>query len=316
MMGARAAGSRAEAHRDALAAIYRCGAAYAERLPMLPTALERVAAVCTDELKTLSAARPKVTYLGLESGRASELFSAARKEWLPGLLHAPAWDAHVLVCVNHDLIYTYVDVALGGDGSQQPVIEPRPLSRIETRIAQTFVARLAAALKIAFEPFAATHFAPDGDIGGANPDRLGGPHAPVAIARYRLEAGRCSGELQLAIPDAVLTALKPAFARPPLGRTGTADPGWTQKIRGEINRTQLMMRAVLEDRPRTLAEVASLRVGQILALEATPRSPIRIDCNGEPLLWGEMGQSNGVYTLRVQGFVDREQEFMDGILSG
>ncbi len=78
----------------------------------------------------------------------------------------------MLVCVNHDLIYTYVDVALGGDGSQQPVIEPRPLSRIETRIAQTFVARLAAALKIAFEPFAATHFAPDGDIGGADPDRL------------------------------------------------------------------------------------------------------------------------------------------------
>ncbi len=58
-MGARAAGSRAEAHRDALAAIYRSGAAYAERLPMLPTALERVAAVCTDELKTLSAARPR-----------------------------------------------------------------------------------------------------------------------------------------------------------------------------------------------------------------------------------------------------------------
>lgn len=316
MIGAGAANSRTEVHRDALAAIYRCGAAYGQRLPMLPTALERVAAACTENLKGLSTAQPRVTYLGLESGKASELFGAERKEWLTGLLHALAWDAHVLVCVNYDLIYTYVDIALGGDGSQQPFIEPRPLSRIETRIAQTFVARFAAALKIGFEPYAATLFALDGDMGSVNPDRLGGPHAPVAIARYRLEAGQCSGELQLAIPDAVLTALKPAFARPPLGRTGTADPGWSQKIRGEINRTQLTMHAVLEDRPRTLAEVASFRVGQILPLEATARSPIRIDCNGEPLLWGEVGQSNGVYTLRVQGFVDREQEFMDDILSG
>ena len=315
-MGMARTSAQAESHRDALAAIFRCGAAYAERLPMLPVALQRVGAACMEELGALSAQKPEVAFLGLDSGRLGEFFDAETENGPAGFLGAPGWDAHLLVCLDRDLVYTYVDLVFGGDGSQPFFGEARPLSRIELRIAQTFVARLTKALAIAFEPFAPTGFVMDGELGRANPDRLGGPKAPVAIACYRLEVGRCSGEFRLAFPDAVLTALKPAFARPPAGRAGTADPGWVRQIHVEVNRTRLEMRAVLEERPRTLAEIAALRVGQILPLEATPRSSIRVDCNGEPLLWCEMGQSSGVYTLRVRGFVDREQEFMDGILSG
>jgi flagellar motor switch protein FliM len=136
------------------------------------------------------------------------------------------------------------------------------------------------------------------------------------MARFRLETASSGGELRIAIPDAVLTALKPAFARPPPGGTGASDPGWSRQIHTEVNRTRLSMRAILEERQRPLGEIAALRVGQILPLEATPRSGVRIDCNGEPLLWCELGQSGGKYTVRVHGFVDREQEFMEGLLSG
>lgn len=315
-MAAAATSAQPEIHRDALAAIFRCGAAYAERLPMLPVALERAAAAFTEELGALSSTKSEVVYLALDSGRAGDLLESGQENLVAGLLHAAAWDAHLLVGLDWDLVYTYVDLVFGGDGSQPVVSESRPLSRVEIRIAQTFVARLAGMLALAFQPFAATPFAMDGEIGRVNADRLGGANAPVAIARYRLVVGQCSGELRLAIPDAVLTALKPAFARPALGTSGTADPGWAQRIHGEINRTRLAMRAVLEERPRPLAEIAALRVGQVLPLEATPLSPVRIDCNGEPLLWCEMSQSNGAYTLRVDQFVDREQEFMNGILSG
>ena len=51
-----------------------------------------------------------------------------------------------------------------------------------------------------------------------------------------------------------------------------------------------------------------------LELEATPQSRVRVESNGERLMWCDFGKSNGVYTLRVDSFVDREQEFMDDIL--
>lgn len=314
-MAIAAASARSEIDRDALAAIFRCGSAYKERLPMLPVALERVAAAFTENIRAISAAKSEVTYLGLDSGRVADVLEPGREDLVAGLLYAAAWGAHLLISLDRDLVYAYVDLVFGGDGSQPVRSESRPLSRVEIRIAQSLIARLAGMLALSFQPFAATPFATDGEMGRANGDRLGGLNAPIAIARYRLAVGQCSGVLRLAIPDAVLTALKPAFARRPLGTAGTADASWAHSIHGEINRTRLAMRAVLEERPRPLAEIAALRVGQVLPLDATPRSPVRIDCNGEPLLWCELSQSNGAYALRVQGFVDREQEFMDGILS-
>lgn len=315
-MGTTATSAQSERHRDALAAIFRCGAAYNERLPMLPAALERAALACTEELAALSAVGAEVKYLGLDSGRAADLLDTGDSGRLTGMLHAAAWDAHLLVSFDRDIIYAYVDLVFGGDGSQPAYAEQRPLSRIEIQIARTLLARVAKVLSLGFGPFAPSSFAAEGELGRPDLDRVGGRNAAVATARYRLETASSGGELRVAIPDAVLTALKPAFARPPPGGIGSADPAWSRQIHSEIKRTRLSMRAILEERQRPLAEVAALQVGQVLPLQATPRSSLRLDCNGEPLLWCEMGQSNGNYTVRVQGFVDREQEFMDGLLSG
>lgn len=315
-MSKTATNEGAPGRRNALLEIFCRGAGYSERLPMLPAALERAALACTDEFGCLSSVRPEVSYLGLESGRAAHLIEREKDAHLVGMLHAPAWDAHLLVSFDRDLIYTYVELVFGGDGTQPPYAEPRPLSRIEMRIAQSLLGRLAGTLSRAFHPFAPTSFAPEGELGRIDLDRLGGPNTPVAIARFKLRARQATGDLLLAIPDAVLTALKPAFARREPPRSGTADPDWAQQIHSEINRSRLTMRAVLEERQRPLSEIAGLRVGQILPLDATPRTPIRVDCNGEPMMWCELGQQNGNYTLRVHAFVDREQEFMDDILFG
>jgi flagellar motor switch protein FliM len=92
------------------------------------------------------------------------------------------------------------------------------------------------------------------------------------------------------------------------------DPGWAQHIRKEVTRTHVTLTAILDERPGLLAEVFDLKVGQIIELEATPQSRVRVESNGERLMWCDFGKSNGVYTLRVDSFVDREQEFMDDIL--
>lgn len=283
---------------------------------MLPAAFDRTALACTEELRAISPARAEVKYLGLDSSRVVDILDTRGRECVTGMLHAVAWDAHLLVSFDREILLTYVDLVFGGDGTQSQVTEQRPLSRIEMRIAETLLARVATVLSRGFAQFAPSSFAREGELGRADPDRLGGRKAAIATARFRLEAASSGGEMRVAIPDTVLTALKPAFARPPPGGAGAADPGWTQQIHSEINRTRLSMRAILEDRQRPLAEIAALRVGQILPLNATPRSGVRLDCNGEPLLWCEFGQSNGNYTVRVHGFVDREQEFMEGLLSG
>ena len=111
-----------------------------------------------------------------------------------------------------------------------------------------------------------------------------------------------------------LSALRKPLSQAAPKAAPQPDPGWAQHIRKEVTRTHVTLTAILDERPGLLAEVFDLKVGQIVELDATPQSRVRVESNGERLMWCDFGKSNGVYTLRVDSFVDREQEFMDEIL--
>jgi flagellar motor switch protein FliM len=120
-------------------------------------------------------------------------------------------------------------------------------------------------------------------------------------------ASACTEEVRTLMRQPLSLAPAKAEARP--------DPGWAQQIRNQLTRADVTLTAILEERPGLLGEVLGLAVGQVIDLEATPQSRVRVECNGEALIWCDLGKSNGVYTLRVDSFVDREQEFMDDILA-
>src|SRR5262249_32715413 len=141
-------------------------------------------------------------------------------------------------------------------------------------------------------------------------DRIESDQA-VVIARYRLEILGRSGEVQVAIPHAALGALRKVLSQAAPKAEAQPDPGWTQHIRKEVTRAQVTLTAILDERPGLLAEVLNLEVGQIVELQATAQSRVRVECNGERLMWCDFGKSGGAYTLRFDSFVDREQEFMD-----
>jgi flagellar motor switch protein FliM len=82
-----------------------------------------------------------------------------------------------------------------------------------------------------------------------------------------------------------------------------------------VSRTHVTLSAILDERPGTLGEVAAFHVGKVVELNATTNSRVRLECNGERLVWCHLGKSQGKYTLRVEEFIDREQEFLDEILS-
>jgi flagellar motor switch protein FliM len=66
---------------------------------------------------------------------------------------------------------------------------------------------------------------------------------------------------------------------------------------------------VIEERQFTLADIAGLRAGQLLILQANAKTKVKLECNAEPLFSCDLGQAEGCYTLRIDDYVDRDQEF-------
>ena len=87
-----------------------------------------------------------------------------------------------------------------------------------------------------------------------------------------IQALNRGGEMFLILPQSVINPMRPALSKVLTGDTAARDPKWTQQIAAEVQKAEVTLRAVLEERLLTLGEIADLKVGQIIGLDATPDS--------------------------------------------
>jgi flagellar motor switch protein FliM len=135
------------------------------------------------------------------------------------------------------------------------------------------------------------------------------------LAELQFEAFDRRGGISLVIPQQALQSIRQDLAREPEEEPVAADPGWTKLFENQVTRAEVHVRAVIEERHLTLADIAAIQVGGVLPLQATPRSLVRLECNDQLLFWCELGQANGYYTVRIEDGVDEEQEFINAISS-
>jgi flagellar motor switch protein FliM len=287
-----------------------------DRLPMLRTVFERAAIALTQELRPLAANAPVLALAGLEAGSTGELFAKHDGAIVTAALTAPGWNTRALISARRSAVFAIVELMLGGDGSQAAYAGKRPFSRIETRIAGAFFERFAKALSAAANRTVPTTLRVEALANAVDFEIVGNRSTPVFAAKLMFEALGSGGEILVAVPQAAIAAMRAAFGRASGKEDARPDPRWAEQIEREIKRTNVTLDAVLDERPMQLAEIARLRVGQVLELKATPHSRVHLECDGQRMVLCQFGRSNGLYTLRVDGFVDREREFVNDILTG
>jgi flagellar motor switch protein FliM len=72
---------------------------------------------------------------------------------------------------------------------------------------------------------------------------------------------------------------------------------------------------VIESTDYTLGDLADLQVGQVLKLQATPRSRVKVESNEQPLFWSLLGENEGFHTLCIDEVIDQQQQFINDVLS-
>ena len=181
----------------------------------------------------------------------------------------------------------------------------RPFSEIETAVARTVLTEAAKALHDSLSPIAAVTLDFERMETRLDFAAIEKRTNPALVARLGLGALGRGGDLLLVMPQSALDSIREALAESGAQKQAAPDAGWSQQMQTEIRNTGVRLQAVVEEQRLSLAAVASLRVGQLLPLAAGPTSRIRLECNGRPLFWCEMGQADGAYTLRVDAVVEK-----------
>ncbi|MFD1695845.1 flagellar motor switch protein FliM [Roseibium aestuarii] len=284
-----------------------------DRLPMLPVVFDRMARVMADALRQKSASPSYISVSCIENDRIGDILDEFESNALVAVLYSAEWDARVLVGFDRDFIFTLAEVLFGGDGTEPPIDEERNFSNIETRLARTVFDVAARALEESFEPIARTSLKLERIESRMDFAIVGRRNNPAVVARLLLQAIGRGGEVFVIMPHSTLNPLRQRLSQVLAGEMSTRDKQWTQHFHNEIQRTEVRLEAILEEREMTLADIASLQVGQMIELQATVRSPVTLSCNQQPIFTCQLGQLNGSYTLQIEDLINDEKDLIDDL---
>lgn len=304
----------AHSHQDIRDMLLDAAGLSIDRLPMLHVIFDRMGTLCAEGLRQLAASQAFYSLSSIETGRIGDVLEMYEGMAVAGIFHVPMWDSHIIVGFDRDFVFTMIEALFGADGSEPPVDDERSFSNIELRVAQAIFEQMQKALHTSFALVSDTPFKFERQETRMDFAVIGRRNNLAVTAKFLLQALNRGGEMFVIIPQAALTPMRQALARTTPAETTGRDPKWQRQIRTEVNRTQVQVRAILEERHYPLGEIADLKVGQVLKLQASPRTLVKLESADQPLFWCHLGQAEGSYVLRIEDQINQSQEFLDDIL--
>lgn len=284
-----------------------------DRMPMLHIILDNMAAQCTESLRQISAAPALFSVEAIGTERIGDALDAAENHVVVGIYHVPAWDSRILIGLEHDLVFALVEALFGGDGGEFQAIEKRPLSGIEIRLARKVFELFAKSLQEAFAVVAEAAFKLERVEARLDFINIAPRNSFAATVRMKLRMLGRDNSMFVLIPQPALNLIRQDLGRDPAADLSTRDPRWASEIESEIGRAEVTVMGVIEEHRFTLGDILGLKVGDILTLQATAKTRVKLECNSEPLFWCHLGQADGAYMLRVDTAMNQTRELIDHI---
>src|SRR5579883_2015659 len=130
-----------------------------ERLPMLEVVFDRLVRMMTTSLRNFTSDNVEVSIDNITSIRFGDYLNSIPLPAMLSVFKAEEWDNYGLVTTDSAIIYSIVDVLLGGRrGTAAMRIEGRPYTTIERNLVERLVTVVLSDLSGAFDPLSPVTF--------------------------------------------------------------------------------------------------------------------------------------------------------------
>ena len=277
-----------------------------ERLPMLEIVFDRLVRLMTTSLRNFTSDNVEVSLDSITSIRFGDYLNSIPLPAILAVFHAEELDNYGLFTVDSNLIYSIVDVLLGGRrGSSAMRIEGRPYTTIERTLVQRMVEVILADMRAAFEPLAPVGFNLDRLETNPRFAAIARPANAAILVKLRIDMEDRGGRIEMLLPYATLEPIRKLLLQQFMGEKFGRDSIWESHLATELWSTRVDIQAILDEQAMPLNQVMNLEVGQTLMLGATPESKIQLRCGGVPLLTGRMGRVGTSVAVKVDEAIER-----------
>jgi flagellar motor switch protein FliM len=268
-------------------------------LPVLQQIFETMATACTESVREMCATPVSFQISSLESSDVHDWLESGA-DGLTAIYFSPEWDARIGIAIDRRFIFSLVEAVFGGDGNEPQIENPRNYSSIETAISKLLFEHARQSLQESFRNISPTALVFERIETRLDIATLGSRNVPAMVAHLRFEIWDVHGQMSVMIPQNAIYPVRKKLTHGGLSLRQSSDPTWSRKMEEEVSLAHVKLEAILEEREITLGEITAFHIGQILPLDATTSSLVRLECRDEKLFMCKLGQSSGKFTLSVE----------------
>jgi len=277
-----------------------------ERLPMLEVVFDRLVRLMSTSLRNFTSDNVEVSLDSVSSVRFGDYLNGVPLPAILSVVRAEEWDNYGLITVDSSLIYSIVDVLLGGRrGTAAMRIEGRPYTTIERSLVERMIHVVLADLSSAFAPISPVNFRFERLETNPRFATISRPSNAAIVARLRIDMEDRGGRLDLLLPYATLEPVRELLLQMFMGEKFGRDSIWEAHLAEELWFTEVEMTAVMDERYLPLQDIFALKIGSRIMFSATADSPVQLRCAGVPMFTAKMGRRGSHIAIQIEDRIDK-----------
>ncbi|MGN6310663.1 MAG: flagellar motor switch protein FliM [Xanthobacteraceae bacterium] len=271
-----------------------------ERLPMLEIIFDRLVRLMTTSLRNFTSDNVEVSLDRITSVRFGDYMNSIPLPAVLSVFKAEEWENFGLATIDASLIYSMIDVLLGGRRGQASLrVEGRPYTTIETNLVKRLIEVVLADAEQAFRPLSPVTFTIDRLETNPRFAAISRPANAAILVRLRVDMEDRGGNIELLLPYATIEPIRNVLLQMFMGEKFGRDPIWEGHLATEIAQAEIAVDAVLYEAELPLKQLMKLQVGDTLPLDMRADALVAVRCGNVTLTEGRMGRVGDRVAIRV-----------------
>ncbi len=298
--------TESEIDKSGMKAILNSSMVSYERLPMLEIVFDRLVRMMSTSLRNFTQDNVEVSLDSILSLRFADYLNSIPLPAMLAVFKAEEWDNYGLMTIDSSLIYSTVDVLLGGRrGTAAMRVEGRPYTTIERTLVERLIHVILSDLSAAFDPLSPVTFRYDRLETNPRFATISRPSNAAIVAKLRIDMEDRGGRLELLIPYATLEPVRELLLQMFMGEKFGRDSIWETHLAEELWLTEVDISAILDRQEMPLDKVLNWQVGSQLMLNTSPDSNIELVCGDFPMFKGAMGRKGNNVAVQINDKIRR-----------
>jgi flagellar motor switch protein FliM len=293
-------GTRQQEDQSGIQRIVSAGLVSYERLPMLEIIFDRLVRIMSTSLRNFTSDNVEVSIDSIVSLRFGDYLNSVPLPAMLAVFKVEEWDNYGLIVVDSALIYSVVDVLLGGRrGTAAMRIEGRPYTTIERTLVERLITVVLEDLSDAFSPLSPAHFRFERLEVNPRFAAVSRLSNACILSRLRVDMEDRGGKIELLLPYATLEPIRELLLQQFMGEKFGRDSIWETHLAEELRHTEMSMDVVLDEQTMPLAAVMSLQRGDRITLNTAPGAPVQLRCGDVTMFEAELGRRENRMAVRI-----------------